>query len=713
MNLVRNNRVDTGLGSLAALAKYFHIPMELPQLARMYVFDDKAADIITLQRAAKDMGIKTVCQHDIAADELLQMPKPLLLQMRGGNYILLLSELLPEGKIFICDPRMAEEAFLADWAKVSADFSGTVMLAKRKEKSSAEGKKEQKFGWIWLYSYVKKYSSGLRTVFGLSVILQLLGLAVPLFTQVIIDDVLLHRSVEAFDVLLLGMLVTTVFQQWLTAVRSYLFGHIASQLDTRLSAAVFQRVLRLPQRYFDRWEIGEITARLGETEKLRAFMTGSSLMLVLDVIFSLVYVGVLFLYSSLLCFVVLVVLPFFALLALGAAPLFRHRIDKLFLAGADKRAFLVETLTGIHTIKNCAVEADFVQKYENTLSGWLKNAFSVVKLKLFTESAAVFLQQIFLLVILWVGAWLVMDAQLTVGKLIAFQMIAGQLIAPVMRLMESWQDVQQAGVSLKRLGDIMNEPAETAWNPGRTTLPDIQGEIRLDNVSFAYKEGQRMIIRNLNLHIPAGLKVGIVGASGSGKSTLSKLIQCMYKPLEGRILIDGVDVAQVEPAWLRRQIGVVLQENRLFAGTLRENISVAVPGASMEEIEKAAELADAATFIQDMPDGYDTFVGEGGGLLSGGQRQRIALARALITNPKILIMDEATSALDSQTEKHVIANLHQIARGRTMLMIAHRLATVKDCDAIIVMEHGHIVEAGPHEELMRRKGVYYRLWQGI
>ncbi|MBO6129849.1 MAG: ATP-binding cassette domain-containing protein, partial [Pseudobutyrivibrio sp.] len=212
--------------------------------------------------------------------------------------------------------------------------------------------------------------------------------------------------------------------------------------------------------------------------------------------------------------------------------------------------------------------------------------------------------------------------------------------------------------------------------------------------------------------IPAGLKVGIVGASGSGKSTLSKLIQCMYKPLEGRILIDGVDVAQVEPAWLRRQIGVVLQENRLFAGTIRENISVAVPGASMEEIEKAAELADAAAFIKDMPDGYDTFVGEGGGLLSGGQRQRIALARALMTNPKILIMDEATSALDSRTEKHVIANLHQIARGRTMLMIAHRLATVKDCDAIIVMEHGHIVEAGPHEELMRRKGAYYRLWQG-
>ncbi len=347
------------------------------------------------------------------------------------------------------------------------------------------------------------------------------------------------------------------------------------------------------------------------------------------------------------------------------------------------------------------------------MSGWLKNAFSVVKLKLFTESAAVFLQQIFLLVILWVGAWLVMDAQLTVGKLIAFQMIAGQLIAPVMRLMESWQDVQQAGVSLKRLGDIMNELAETAWNPGRTTLPDIQGEIRLDNVSFAYKEGQRMIIRNLNLHIPAGLKVGIVGASGSGKSTLSKLIQCMYKPLEGRILIDGVDVAQVEPAWLRRQIGVVLQENRLFAGTIRENISVAVPGASMEEIEKAAELADAAAFIKDMPDGYDTFVGEGGGLLSGGQRQRIALARALMTNPKILIMDEATSALDSQTEKHVIANLHQIARGRTMLMIAHRLATVKDCDAIIVMEHGQIVEAGPHEDLIRRKGAYYRLWQGI
>ena len=415
-------------------------------------------------------------------------------------------------------------------------------------------------------------------------------------------------------------------------------------------------------------------------------------------------------YSKGLSLVVLLILPLFVLLNVVVAPIYKKLINERFLIGAENRSFLIETLTGVRTVKASGLEAGFIGRYEDMLARYVKSVFSVVNLANVAGSIGMFLQQIFTLAILWTGAVYVMAHEITVGELIAFQMMAGQLIAPVMRLISMWQYFQQTRVSMERLGDIMNEEREPAFNPGRTTLPNIKGQIALEHVSFRYTEEGGNVLENFGVSIGAGMKVGIVGRSGSGKSTLTKLIQRLYLPDSGRIMIDGVDIAKVEPAWLRRQIGVVLQDSMLFGGTIEENIRIACPNATHEDVVRAATLAGAAEFIEELPHKYDTFVGERGSLLSGGQRQRISIARALILNPAIMIFDEATSALDYESESIIMNNLEQIAEGRTMLMIAHRLSTVQGCDAIIMLDHGRIVEAGSHAELMAKQGAYYRLY---
>ena len=545
----------------------------------------------------------------------------------------------------------------------------------------------------------------------MSLILQLLGLAGPFFTQNIIDKVLVHRAADALDILVLGMLVCTLFQNWMTSLRAYLFTNICSKMDVALSSRLFKNITSLPLKYFQTWQVGDVVSRIGELETLRSFLTGSSLTIVLDIVFAVVYFGVMFLYSKVLSVVVLVMIPLFVILNLIVAPIFKRMINEKFLIGSENRSFLIETITGINTVKATSVENNFIRRYEEMLARLVKASFDVVNLANIANSIGTFLFSIFNLSILWVGAYYVMEGEISVGELIAFQMIAGQLIAPVMRLINQWQYFQQIRVSMDRLGDIMNEETEPAFNPSRTTLPSLRGDIAMEKLAFSYTQEGGKVLDNINIRIPAGMKVGIVGRSGSGKSTLTKLIQRLFLPDSGRILIDGVDIAQVEPAWLRRQIGVVLQDSKLFSGTVEENIRIACPNATHEDVVRAATLAGADEFISQFQNGYETFVGERGSLLSGGQRQRIAIARALISDPRILIFDEATSALDYESENIIMNGIGEIAKGRTMLMIAHRLSTVRNCDAIVVIDKGRIMEAGSHDELMKRNGIYARLHQ--
>ena len=701
------NGIDTGLACLVAIAKYYNIPADYRQLERAYVLRAGSVDVTTLVRAARELKLKARKYNGLKEADLDRLVYPALIRLHSGRSVVITT--IREGNIYVLDPAFSQQPVKVDRYKLLLDWNGEAILFTRRFELD---KKKSKFGFKWFIPVLSKYTPFLRNVLFLSFLLQVLGLASPFFVQNIIDKVLVHRAADALDILVLGMVICTFFQQFMTGLRTYLFANITSKMDVVLSSRLYKNITSLPISYFQKWQVGDVVSRIGELETLRGFMTGASLTIILDIVFAVFYFAVMFLYySRMLSLVVLVMIPMFVLLNLIVAPIFKRLINERFLIASENRSFLIETITGIHTVKASSVENNFIRRYEEMLARLVKASLDVVNLANIANSIGSFFFSIFNLVILWIGAYYVMEGDITVGELIAFQMIAGQLIGPVMRLINQWQDFQKVRVSMERLSDIMDEETEPAFNPSRTTLPSLRGEIAMEKLAFSYTEEGGKVLDNVNIRIPAGMKVGIVGRSGSGKSTLTKLIQRLYLPDTGRILIDGVDIAQVEPAWLRRQIGVVLQDSKLFSGSIEDNIRIAAPNATHEEIVNAAKLAGADEFISQFQHGYDSSVGERGSLLSGGQRQRIAIARALLSNPRILIFDEATSALDYESENIIMNNIEPISRGRTMLMIAHRLSTVRDCDAIIVIDKGRIIEAGTHDELMKRNGVYAKLHQ--
>jgi len=701
------NGIDTGLACLVAIAKYYNIPADYRQLERAYVLKEGSVDFTTLVRAARELKLKARKYDGLKEEDLDRLVYPVLIKLHSGRSVVITT--IREGKIYVMDPAFSQQPVQIDRYKLLMDWTGDAILFTRRYELD---KKKSKFGFKWFIPVLSKYIPFLRSVLFMSLLLQLLGLASPFFTQNIIDKVLVHRAADALDILVLGMVICTLFQNWMLGLRTYLFANITSKMDVALSSRLYKNITALPVSYFQKWQVGDVVSRTGELETLRSFMTGNSLTIILDIVFAVVYFAVMFLYySRILSIIVLVMIPAFVVLNLIVAPIFKRLINDQFLIGAESRSFLIETITGINTVKASSVENNFIHRYEEILARFVKASLDVVNLANVANTIASFFFSIFNLVILWVGAYYVMEGEISVGELIAFQMIAGQLISPIMRLINQWREFQQIRVSMERLSDIMDEDTEPTFNPSRTTLPALRGDIALEKLAFSYTEEGGKVLENINIRIPAGMKVGIVGRSGSGKSTLTKLIQRLYLPDTGRILIDGVDIAQVEPAWLRRQIGVVLQDSKLFSGTIEENIRIACPNATHEEVVEAAKLAGADEFVSQLQHGYETFVGERGSLLSGGQRQRIAIARALLSNPRILIFDEATSALDYESENIIMNNIEQISEGRTMLMIAHRLSTVRDCDAIIVIDRGRIIEAGSHDELMKQNGVYAKLHQ--
>jgi subfamily B ATP-binding cassette protein HlyB/CyaB len=690
---------------LVTAARILGLPADRSQLERAY--PPSVYPELRLLRAAKGLNLKAK-KTTGDKERLSGMPLPALAFMNDGSVKLLVKG-SPE-KLLVFDPGTAEEGSaqrpsIVETAKFKEHWTGDAILLARKFSFAAMG---EKFGITWFLPVMGRFKSLFGEVFTASFFLQSFGLITPLFSQVIIDKVLVHKGLSTLDILVAGIFIINTFEWLLGFLRSYLFSHTTNRVDVILGTKLYKHLLALPLPFFETRRVGEVIARVRELENVRSFITGTALTVVLDILFSVVFIAVMFFYSVQLTFVALAAVPFFVLLSIFVTPALRERLKKKFQCNAESQSYMVESVTGIGTVKSLAVEPQLNQKWEGLLASYVTASFKAGILSTFGSGAAHFIQKTSTLAILWIGAREVIAGNMTVGQLIAFQMLAGRVAEPVLRLAGLWQDFQQVRLSLERLGDVLNFPAEPDVSPGRTTLGTIRGNVAIENLTFRYRLDTPPVLENIHLVVPAGTTVGIVGRSGSGKSTLTKLIQRLYTAERGRILIDGTDLTNVDPAWLRRQIGVVLQENFLFNGSVRENIAAVEPGAPMEKVIAAAKMAGAHEFVSELPDGYDTPVGERGTSLSGGQRQRIAIARTLLSNPRILIFDEATSALDYYSEKAIQDNMKYIRQNRTMFIIAHRLSTVRDADVIVVVEKGRILERGTHEELMRMEDGIYR-----
>jgi ATP-binding cassette, subfamily B, bacterial HlyB/CyaB len=699
--------VDQGLAVLVIMLRFQGIGADPEQLRHR--FGHGTIGVPEMLRCAKELGLKARSFKTNWA-RLASTPLPAIAVLRDGGFLFLGK--IGDDKAIVQSP-LAPRPTLMTRAELEAVWDGELVLMTRRAGLLDLGRR---FDITWFLGAIHKYRHVLARVLVASFFLQLFALISPLFFQVVIDKVLVHRSLGTLDVLVIGLVTISVFETILGILRTYVFAHTTNRIDVELGARLFRHLLALPIAYFQARRVGDSVARVRELENIRNFLTSSALTLVIDLLFTFVFLAVMYVYSPILTFLVLASFPFYIGISAFATPLFKRRLDEKFERGAENQAFLVESVNGVETLKSMAVEPQMQRRWEEQLAGYVTSSFRVLSLSNTASQLVQLINKLVTAGVLYFGARLVIDGDLSVGELVAFNILAGRVSAPVLRLAQIYQDFHQARISVARLGDILNTTPEPLYNPGQTALPAVRGDVTFERATFRYRIDGPEILHDVNLRIPAGQVVGIVGPSGSGKSTLAKLIQRLYVPESGRVLIDGIDLSVVDPSWLRRQIGVVLQENVLFNCSVRDNIALADRSTPIERIIAVAQMAGAHEFILELPNGYDTVVGERGATLSGGQRQRLAIARALIGDPRILIFDEATSALDYESERIIQNNMPQLVRGRTVFIIAHRLSTVRRSDRIITIDRGRLVEDGTHEELINTGGRYaslFRLQAGI
>jgi ATP-binding cassette, subfamily B, bacterial HlyB/CyaB len=696
----------SGLRALCGIAAFYRIAADPGHLARELALSSDEAEAKDLIRAAKSIGLKARIIENPSAERLAGAPLPAILRRKDGGYLVLGGQ-TASGDWRIVDPvtRIAREVPLD---QLREEIRPELILVARHFRGA--GVDPRTFGFLWFAPSLWRYRKPLAHVLIASFFVQIFALVSPLFFQVVIDKVLTHRGYSTLFVLVGGLALIGLFDVALQYLRSYALSHTTNRIDVELGQRLYRHLTRLPVSYFETRPTGQTVARVRELETIRSFLTGQGLFSALDLFFTFVFIVVLFAYSWKLTMIVLATIPLYLIIAAITRPLLREKLNEKFNRGAESQQFLVESIVGMQTIKAASVEPVVAKQWEERLAAYVRSAFSTAMLGAKGQNAIQYVSKLSTAALLLFGAKAVIDGDLTVGELVAFNMIAAQVAQPVLRLSQLWQDFQQVQVSVERLGDILNSPVEPT--PAvRAQLPPPRGKIEFRNVSFRYRPDTPQVLKQISLRVKPGTVIGIVGPSGSGKSTLTKLVQRFYLPEEGQVLLDDADLSQVDPAWLRSHIGVVLQENLLFHRTIHENIALANPAMPRQQVMAIARLAGADEFIGKLPQGYDTMIEERGANLSGGQRQRIAIARALSTNPPILIFDEATSALDYESERIIQRNMRQIVQNRTVFIIAHRLAAVRDCDVIVGMIDGRLVEAGSHTELLKNsQGLYARLW---
>ncbi|MEM9421259.1 MAG: type I secretion system permease/ATPase [Pseudomonadota bacterium] len=694
--------MDSGLFCLSLLLSFHEKAVDPAQL-RHQMGGDTAATLNDLVRLARRQKVKAK-RTNLTSDKLADVPLPAIIELRDGQFAIIGG--LKVDNILIQFPGEAPTTISIE--DLTDRWTGNVLLMTTRH---SVGGKLAKFDVTWFIPALVRYRGLIGDVLIASLVLQLFALVTPLFFQVIIDKVLVHRGITTLNVLIIALVAVIFFETVLGGLRAFLFTHTTSRVDVELGAKLYRHLLGLPLAYFEQRRVGDTVARVRELETIREFLTSSAATLIIDLLFTFIFLGVMFVYSKTLLLIVLGAIVCYVIISVIITPPLRKRIDERFRRAAESQAFLVESVTAVQTLKASAVEPQMQRRWENLLAGYVRSSFNANVLGIWGGQAIQGVNKISMALILFFGAKLVISGGLTVGELVAFNMLAGRVAEPVLRLSQLWQQFQEARVGVDRLGDILNSPQEANITGSRTALPNLKGHVEFRDVTFRYTPGGKEILRKVSLDIQPGEVIGVVGPSGSGKSTLAKLIQRLYVPESGQVLVDGVDLAQIDPAWLRRQVGVVLQENILFNRTVRDNIAIADPGMPVEQVIHAAQLAGAHEFILELAEGYDSQLEERGGNLSGGQRQRVAIARALATNPSMLIFDEATSALDAESEAIIQGNMAEMAKDRTVLIIAHRLSALRPCNRIVTIEAGEITEIGTHEELLQKGGRYAMLWR--
>ena len=690
---------DPGLQALVLIAYFHGIPVDPAQVQHQAGLSGPFAES-DLRRAAQSLGLKSRAVV-LRRERLMHTPLPALMLDQAGRHFIL-ARVAEDGQALIQEGHHRPSITTVD--VIMERSCGRALLFTSRASLAGE---LARFDFSWFIPAVVKYRSFILEVLLVSLVLQGVALVSPLMFQVVMDKVLVNQAMNTLTVVCLALLVSAVLEVSLTGLRNYVLAHTTNRMDVELGAKLFRHLLALPLGYFAVRRVGDTVTRIRELEPIRQFLTGQALTAALDLVFSVVFLAVMACYSVELTLVVIASMPLYALVSGILNPMFRLRLNEKFARSSDNQSLLVETVSGIETVKAMAVEPQFTHRWDQQLSAYVAAGFRVSNLSNVGQQLIQLVGKLVTVVTLFLGARLVIQGKLTVGQLIAFNMMAQHVSGPVIRLAQLWQDLQQVGISVARLGDILNTRTELPQS--RQALPAIVGAVHFDQVVFRYRPDQPPILNGVSLTIPAGQVIGIVGRSGSGKSTLTKLLQRLYLPEQGRITLDGHDLALADPAWLRRQIGIVLQENWLFNRSIRDNIALADPGMPLERIIEAARLAGMDQVIRELPQGYDTVVGEHGAGLSGGQKQRIAIARALVNNPRILIFDEATSALDVETEQVIQNNMQAICQGRTVVIIAHRLSAVRQAHQILAMDAGQIVERGTHHELMQANGYYAQL----
>ena len=692
----------TGVVSIIKILQHFGVK-DLQKIYDENPATDEQLNWSKLKKLASKYNVdSTVIRPTV--DELREVEYPVVAKMNDGAYIAIGS--LNEEVVLAIDPRDSKpkaiptKEFLESWTNEMMIFSAAFSWAYFKKRYNVD----------WFMKVVKRYKKSLFEVLSASFFTQLMGIVFPLITQVIIDKVIGNNGLSTLTVIGYSMVVFFALEALLTCLKTYILNHTTNKLDAILGTRLFRHLIALPLPYYERRRVGETLMRVEALERIRNFLTGEGLMASLDALFSIVFIAFMFWYSVPLTLIALLTIPLY-ILQLSMMPIIRGKLEGMWRAKVACNSFLVESITNVETVKALAVEPQFVNKWENLTASLVRKNFEMTKFRLFIFTSRAVIEATITLAILWYGGNMVMNGELTLGQLIAFQMISRQALAPLTKILMMWWHIIMLKFSLNLISDILNTPMEpVVQDMGKRGQQRIDGGIEISNVSFRYRIDLPLVLKNINLNILPGQKIGIVGRSGSGKSTLTNLVQNLYIPEDGHIIIGGIDTREANLSWLRDQIGVVMQENYLFNSSVRDNIAISRPTASMDEIIRAARLAGAHDFILELKEGYDTKVGERGDSLSGGQRQRVAIARALLANPPILIFDEATSALDYESERIILNNMGAIGAKRTMLIIAHRLSAVRRCDKIIVIDKGEIVETGTHDQLMKLGGLYRYLY---